>query len=126
MNLLNRVALGLLFGFALACGHGTMPPPGSPAVQASQPMEARHVLAYVRTHHEPPPGYEGGRRFGNYERVLPRTDGYGRRIQYQEWDVHPREPHVDRGAERIVTGSDGRAWYTADHYQHFTEMKAAP
>jgi len=29
---------------------------------------------------------------------------------------------VNRGAERIVTGSDGRAWYTGDHYQHFTEM----
>lgn len=84
------------------------------------------VLAYIRIHHEAPPGYEGGRRFGNYERSLPLADGSGHRIQYHEWDVHPHEPHVNRGAERIVTGSDGRAWYTADHYQHFTEMKAGP
>jgi guanyl-specific ribonuclease Sa len=26
---------------------------------------------------------------------------------------------VDRGAERLVTGDDGSAWFTANHYQTF-------
>jgi len=30
---------------------------------------------------------------------------------------------MNRGPERIVTGSDGRAYYTSDHYTTFTEMK---
>ena len=111
-----------------ACGYGA--PPSAPAAQVQAqaqnpiPSYAATTLAYIRTHHEAPPGFEGSRRFGNYEGVLPKTDASGRRIQYQEWDVHPHRPHVNRGAERLVTGSDGRAWFTGDHYAHFTEMKA--
>ena len=130
MNFLRRFLwAAALLGAALACGWGPLPKPGVPTVQSAAsglPAEALHVLAYVRAHHEAPPGYEGGRRFGNYERALPQSDGSGRRIQYQEWDVHSHEAHVNRGGERIVTGSDGRAWYTGDHYQHFTEMAAPP
>ena len=108
-----------------------MPHPPRPAAPQAQvvphdpaiPANAIQVLAYIRSHHEAPPGYEGSRRFGNYEKVLPQTEASGRRIQYQEWDVHPHLEHVNRGAERIVTGSDGRAWYTGDHYAHFTEMR---
>ena len=127
MNFLRPVLL-LTALLGLACGHAPQPPkPGVPTVQASPrdpalPATALQVLAYIRAHHEAPPGYEGSRRFGNYEKVLPQSDDTGRRIQYQEWDVHPHLEHVNRGAERIVTGSDGRAWYTNDHYAHFTEM----
>jgi ribonuclease T1 len=123
-----RHALLLTALLGLACGHVPQPPrPGVPTVQvvphdAALPANAVQVLAYIRAHHEAPPGYEGSRRFGNYERVLPQSDDSGRRIQYQEWDVRPHLEHVNRGAERIVTGSDGRAWYTNDHYAHFTEM----
>ncbi|MBS1766957.1 MAG: ribonuclease [Acidobacteria bacterium] len=113
----------------LACGRGAAPPrPGPPAARTAPapepgiPAQARQVLAYIRAHHDAPDGYEGGRRFGNYEHVLPDRDDSGRRIQYQEWDVHPHREHVNRGAERLVTGSDGRAWYTQDHYAHFTEV----
>lgn len=130
MNFLRPVLLfAALLG--LACGRVPTPPkPGEPTarqvVQAAPdpavPADARQVLAYIRAHHAAPAGYEGGRRFGNYERVLPAADPEGRRIQYQEWDVHPHEAHVNRGAERLVTGSDGRAWYTGDHYAHFTEV----
>ena len=128
MNFLrNLLAAALLAGTALACGRVPLPPrPGVPTVQAAGDpavsANARQVLAYIRIHHEAPPGYEGGRRFGNYEKAFPQADGAGHRIQYQEWDVHPHRDHVNRGAERLVTGSDGRAWYTADHYGHFTEM----
>lgn len=116
----------------LACGSAThQPRPQGAQVQAAPrqsaiPATALQVLAYIRAHHEAPPGYEGSRRFGNYEKVLPQADAEGHRIQYQEWDVHPHQEHVNRGAERIVTGSDGRAWYTSDHYAHFTQMEAAP
>lgn len=127
MNFLRPVFLFTAL-LGLACGRVPAPPkPGEPTVQAvaadpAIPAEAARVLAYIRAHHEAPPGFEGGRRFGNYERALPAADGNGRRIQYQEWDVHPHREHVNRGAERLVTGSDGRAWYTGDHYVHFTEM----
>ena len=119
------------FLLGLACGRTPLPPkPGVPTVQTQRdpalPTGSAEVLAYIRAHHAAPPGYEGGRRFGNFERILPQADDRGRRIQYQEWDVHPHREHVNRGAERLITGSDGRAWYTSDHYQHFTEMQAAP
>lgn len=81
------------------------------------------MLAYVRTHDEAPAGYVGGRRFGNYDRNLPQLDAKGKRIDYREWDIHPKTPGRNRGAERLVTGSDGRAWYTADHYSRFTEIE---
>ena len=90
------------------------------------PAYAWDTLDYVRSHHAAPPGFQGGRYFGNYgsngETKLPMEAG-GRRISYQEWDVRRRRDRHSRGAERIITGSDGRAWYTADHYYTFTEMK---
>lgn len=90
------------------------------------PAYAWDTLDYVRSHHKAPPGFQGGRYFGNYgshgETKLPVEAG-GRRITYQEWDVHRKFDRRSRGPERIITGSDGRAWYTADHYCTFTEMK---
>lgn len=68
-------------------------------------------------------GYVGGRRFGNFEGHLPRQDLSGRRIDYQEWDVNPKVQGKNRGTERLVTGSDGRSWYTNDHYNTFIEVK---
>ncbi len=119
-------ALGLL----LACGPMAprRPAPPPPQVASARPdavpPEARETLAYIRAHHAAPAGFEGGRRFGNYERRLPERDGQGRAIAYQEWDIHPHEAHRNRGAERIVTGSDGRAWYSGDHYRSFVELGA--
>ena len=110
-----------------ACGGGQVPPPPAPQVQAAPrdpvPSAARETLAYIRQHGYAAPGYVGGRVFGNYEGALPRYDARRRRIQYREWDVHPMAEHRNRGAERLVTGSDGRAWYTDDHYRTFTEVK---
>ena len=54
---------------------------------------------------------------------LPAQDINRNNIQYQEWDVNPKVEGQNRGTERIITGSDGRAWYTEDHYQSFTEIK---
>lgn len=93
---------------------------------AQIPSAAWRTLEHVRRTGEAPPGQVGGRRFGNFgsggEQKLPTRGGRGR-IEYREWDIHPKRPGVNRGPERLVTGSDGRAWYTADHYCSFTEMR---
>jgi guanyl-specific ribonuclease Sa len=74
-----------------------------------------------------PQGFQGGRQFQNDGRsggqVLPRTDANGNSITYREWDVNARQPGVPRGAERIVTGSDGSAYYTDNHYTTFTKIR---
>ena len=90
------------------------------------PAYAWDTLDCVRSHNQAPDGFVGGRYFGNYgsngETKLP-MEFRGRRVTYREWDVHRQVPRRNRGAERLITGNDGRAWYTADHYCSFTEMK---
>ena len=133
-RILAHLAAGLVCLMALlpltACGPG----PGAPAPAPTQaqaqatpqdpiPAHARETLAYIRQHGYAPPGYVGGRVFGNYEGLLPRYDTHRKRIEYREWDVRPKAEGRNRGAERLVTGSDGRAWYSADHYRSFIEVK---
>jgi len=91
--------------------------------QRAIPPKVYDVLRYIRANNRAPQGYVGGRRFGNFEGHLPRRDLSGEAIQYQEWDVNPKVPGRNRGAERLVTGSDGRAWFTRDHYNSFVEVK---
>lgn len=69
------------------------------------------------------PGTRGGGRFGNYEGLLPETGAGGRAIGYTEWDVNPKKSGRGRDAERIVTGDDGSAWYTLDHYRTFVQIR---
>ena len=87
------------------------------------PPKVFKVLDYIKKNGEAMDGYVGGRNFQNRERQLDIKDASGRKIQYQEWDVNPKKQGKNRGAERLVTGSDGRAWYTNDHYQSFVEIK---
>jgi len=63
----------------------------------------------------------GGFPFGNYEGKLPKTAG-GKPIKYTEYDVNNYDGK-GRDAERVVVGSDGRCWYTSDHYKNFVEVK---
>lgn len=93
--------------------------PERPAV----PAAAEEVLRYTDQHDRAPEGYEGGRPFHNLGEPLPTVDDGGRRIRYREWDIHPRQPGRNRGPERLVTGSDGSAYYTADHYRTFTKIR---
>jgi len=69
------------------------------------------------------PDIQGGKTFQNREGKLPPTDGSGNAIQYKEWDVNPKQAGVGRGQERVVTGSDGSEYYTADHYTTFQKVK---
>ncbi|MCZ4581760.1 ribonuclease N [Gordonia amicalis] len=90
---------------------------------AAVPAHVTRTLALIDAGEWPEaaraPGTKGGLTFRNNERRLPSTDADGRRIAYREWDVNPKEPGRSRDAERIVTGNDGTAWYTADHYRSF-------
>lgn len=86
-------------------------------VRDAVPPAARETLKAIEERHgEPLPGYVGGRTFQNRERVLPRG-------RYREYDVHPKVPGRNRGAERIVIDQrSGKAYYTADHYRSFIPM----
>ena len=86
-------------------------------VRDTIPPAARETLKAIEGRRgEPLPGYVGGRTFQNRERVLPRG-------HYREYDVHPKVPGKNRGAERIVIDQrSGKAYYTADHYRSFVPM----
>lgn len=86
------------------------------------PRKVYEVLKYIRKNNAAPDGYVGGRKFGNYEKLLPQKDENGRKINYQEWDVNPKQEGKNRGAERLITGSNGKAYFTKNHYKSFIEV----
>jgi RHS repeat-associated protein len=91
------------------------------------PQKARDVDSHARLNNgNAPDGYRGNIEYKNDGRgngqVLPKEDGAGNEISYREYDVNPYRPGVNRGPERIVRGSDGKSYYTADHYTTFTEI----
>ncbi|MGV9860738.1 ribonuclease domain-containing protein [Gordonia sp. NPDC003425] len=101
---------------------GTTTSPPSTAPSNAVPARVTRTLALIDAGDWPPadsPGTRGGTSFGNNEGHLPRTNASGTRIAYREWDVNRKKSGQGRDAERIVTGSDGSAWYTADHYNTF-------
>jgi guanyl-specific ribonuclease Sa len=100
-------------------------PPANPSKNGNSavPPKVFTVLKYIKANNQAMDGYVGGRVFTNREKVLPDRDASGRSIAYQEWDVNPKTEGQNRGTERICTGSDGRSWYTNDHYGTFTEIK---
>jgi ribonuclease T1 len=102
-------------------------PARSADFKGNAPEKVLVVLKYVDEHHEAPAGYQGGREFhnsgGRDEEALPRRDDRGRPVEYQEWDVNQKVKGVNRGAERLITGSDGSAYYTTDHYRTFTKIR---
>lgn len=99
---------------------------GSGTVSPGVPLKARQTLQHIEKTGQPPPGFQGGRQFMNDGRgrgqVLPRADARGNPITYREYDVNPYRRGVNRGAERLVRGSDGSAYYTADHYKTFVKI----
>jgi guanyl-specific ribonuclease Sa len=94
---------------------------------AGIPRKVAAVLKTIDESHQAPEGYEGGRKFLNLgrdgEQVLPRSDARGAQIQYREWDVNPHIAGKNRGTERLITGSDGSAYYTPDHYRTFLRIR---
>lgn len=123
-------SLALFFLFATACRFDSKPPSteetgstGGGSTQTGIPRYVLDVLAYVRTHNEAPNNYVGGRTFENRERRLPQKSPDGKNIRYREWDVLPKIQGQNRGAERLITGSDKSAYYTKDHYRTFIKIK---
>ncbi|MFC9998586.1 ribonuclease domain-containing protein [Nocardia sp. NPDC127526] len=118
-------------GKTTAPGGKTTAPAGQPTAVPSRapgvPDRAYQTLVEIDAGRWPEsanaPGTQGGETYFNRNRALPATDAAGKRITYQEWDVNPKRRGQDRGAERIVTGSDGSAYYTSDHYDTFTRMR---
>jgi guanyl-specific ribonuclease Sa len=91
------------------------------------PQKAKDVADYASKHGgAAQQGYVGNRPFQNDGRgegeVLPQTDSDGKPITYKEYDVNPYTPGVNRGAERVVIGSDGSKYYTDDHYKTFKKF----
>ncbi len=91
--------------------------------QTNVPSKVVKTLRYILENNKAPKGYVGGRKFTNREKRLPKTDENRQKIDYQEWDVNPKIKGVNRGAERLITGSDRSAYFTNDHYRTFTKLK---
>jgi ribonuclease T1 len=87
------------------------------------PEKVARVLAHIDKYNKPPKGYVGGRTFTNRERRLPQADRDDKPIKYREWDVNRKVRGRNRGPERLVTGSDGSAYYTSDHYITFKKIR---
>lgn len=77
------------------------------------PPEVRNTLDRIQAG-EKFPHRNDGSVFQNKEGLLPpKPDGY-----YREY-VHPTPGVQGPGAQRVVTGQGGEAYYTPDHYRTF-------
>jgi guanyl-specific ribonuclease Sa len=88
--------------------------------QNSVPQSAFKVVGYAnKKNGAAQNGYVGGRIFNNDPRgggqELPRIDAQGNSIIYREYDTNKHVKGQDRGAERVIIGSNGTAYYTRDH-----------
>jgi ribonuclease T1 len=105
-----KAVVALLLAFATAAWAGEI------AVTALPP-EARATLTLIKSG-GPFSHPQDGRTFGNREKLLPpQQHGY-----YREYTVRTPGAH-DRGARRIVAGSGGEYYYTADHYRSFQRIR---
>ncbi len=87
------------------------------------PANATDTLQVVRQTGQAPAGFVGGDPYHNRgPGYLPPMTADGAPISYQEWDVNPFTSRDARGLERIVTGSDGAAYYTSNHYTSFVQF----
>ncbi len=66
---------------------------------------------------------KGAATFKNREGKLPTKGKDGKPVSYQEYDVNSTPAGKTRDAERMVVGSDGKTYYTNDHYKTFKEIK---
>lgn len=100
---------------------------GAPKAGGQCPKAAEDTLGHIDQKGTAPAGFKGGGKFENDGRgggqVLPSVDPQGNPINYREWDVNSYVPGVNRGLQRLVTGSDGSAYYTNDHYNTFTRIR---
>lgn len=92
------------------------PTDGTGEISAQEAAEIGRVLALVEAG-GPFPYDQDGTTFQNREGLLPQQpQGY-----YREYTCETPGSD-DRGARRLVIGSGGETYYTADHYESFTEI----
>ncbi len=128
-SILFILALGLLYYFgyytsseAFQKQESSTSAKADNASSKNIPNKVYKVLEHIDKTGTAPDGYVGGRKFGNYEKLLPQKKGT-LRINYKEWDVNRKIKGKNRGAERLVTGDDKSAYYTEDHYQSFHQIR---
>ena len=103
------------------------------ALRTTVPQEARDLLTKLKTQRgwprtagSAPQGTKGRGVYRNetrpYHQKLPEFDHSGQ-ISYFEYDLFRKVKDVNRGAHRLVVGTNGRAYYTNNHYVTFTEVK---
>ncbi|MBQ3497814.1 MAG: DUF4417 domain-containing protein [Clostridia bacterium] len=68
------------------------------------------------------PGTKAGSAWNNNPPILPQTDSKGNSLSYREFDVNNKLPGQFRDNERFVQSSDGKIYYTSDHYYTFQEI----
>ena len=94
--------------------HSAKPATTTSATPLSQlPVQARQTVALIQRH-GPYPYSQDGIVYQNREKHLPAEPA----DFYHEYTV-PTPGSEDRGTRRIITGTDGRFWYTPDHYASF-------
>lgn len=87
------------------------------------PAKVFEILNYINEHQSPPNGYVGGRKFKNFEGLLPKTSEQNKIIVYKEWDVNPKVKGKNRGPQRLITNNFGNAYYSDDHYKSFKKIR---
>lgn len=123
MRVLRLLLALALAGAGTACSDAGAPSSlqdreaASTIAAADLPPEARETLALIRAG-GPFPYRKDGSTFMNREGRLPAKP----RGHYREYTV-PTPGARDRGARRIVTGRDGEAYYTDDHYRSFRRIR---
>jgi hypothetical protein len=68
-----------------------------------------------------PKPFENSGKGGAYK--LPEFDSQGNDIRYTEWGTAQSIDNPKWDGERVVTGSDGSAYYTPTHYQTYIVME---
>ncbi|KRF33255.1 polymorphic toxin-type HINT domain-containing protein [Yonghaparkia sp. Soil809] len=89
------------------------------------PEKVAKTLDRVDSVGAPFPNTSGGRIWRNDRSQLPNRTSDGNAVTYREWDVDPRIPGFSRNADRLVTGSNGSAYYTNDHYGSFFMIRGS-
>ena len=86
------------------------------------PAKVGKVLDYVDEHHKAMEGYEGGRTFGNFDACA--AERREREIhQISRMGRQSSKSGVNRGVQRLITGSNNSAYYTDDHYKTFKKIR---
>lgn len=60
----------------------------------------------------------GGDYYGNFEKKLPKKKG----VTYHECDIDTHG-YKNRGSRRLIYSSDGKYYYTQNHYESFREVR---